>query len=180
MSTSTQMMWNTFVGDETPAQFMRRQGSLDVEACVQAYIRQLPHVHGIVRTESWRETFRAPEQYTRQHVATALRGHLEETRPEWEAEVQRALEQAAHAAEERAAARAAEEAAAQGETGNAETSTAEVPAGEATAAEQTAAGTEAPVSEAQPEAGAKAEPGAVGGPGPDDTPGTGEPEAPTP
>ncbi len=63
--------------------------SHDAEGCVTAYLAERPSFFGIVRRISWRETFAAEVQHTREVVAAGLISHLEETREDWEAALDR-------------------------------------------------------------------------------------------
>lgn len=78
-----QEFWNTYVQKIQPADFVWRYGKGDIQAAVEEYLRQRPSLFGIVRRGTWRETFRAAEQFSRQFVYTGLRAFLEETEDDW-------------------------------------------------------------------------------------------------
>jgi hypothetical protein len=84
---SAEKCWQTFVGDEAPEAFMRRMGSRDLDACVEQHMTQVPGLFGLALRRTWRETFAAPDQVTREVVRSGIAAHLEDTRANWEAAV---------------------------------------------------------------------------------------------
>ncbi len=77
--------WKTFVGDDTVSAFMCAGNTPDPNRRVEQHVAELGTVYGIVRQNSWQDTFSAPQQYPRAVVAANLQAHLQETREEWEA-----------------------------------------------------------------------------------------------
>lgn len=82
-----QDFWKLYMGDTSPAEFMSRFQSRNPSRVVDRHVRRMPGVYGIVRQQSWRDTFLAPEQFTRERVISGLTAYLEETRTEWEAAI---------------------------------------------------------------------------------------------
>lgn len=77
--------------------------------CVDRYLAQVGDFYGLVRCQTWRDTFSADYQWQKAEVRIALIAYLEETREEWEpvmAELEKELE-AKRAIEQRAAEEAA-------------------------------------------------------------------------
>ena len=114
-----QDFWRLYVPDTSPGQFMCQYHSRNPARCVERYVTRLPGMYGVMRQGTWRETFDAPVQCTRDIVKVALIAYLDETRPAWEAALaeqaqreQEEHERAAREAEERAAREAEERAAA--------------------------------------------------------------------
>lgn len=75
--------WRVYVGEITPLEFMNRMYSPEIDACVEAYVNELPDLFGIVRRQSWRDSFEAPTQFRRGEVAAAICEKLEKTEAEW-------------------------------------------------------------------------------------------------
>jgi hypothetical protein len=75
--------WTIYVGEESPADFMQRHGTQSPEEGVARFMEQHPDVLGIMRRNSWKETFQAPVQFTCESVSRALITYLEETREQW-------------------------------------------------------------------------------------------------
>lgn len=90
-----QEFWNTYTQDIQPADFVWRYGRGEVTAAVEEYLRQRPSLFGIVRRATWRETFRAAQQFNREFVYTGIREYLESTEEEWRPKVEEAREQEA-------------------------------------------------------------------------------------
>ena len=78
------IIWQTYVGDVSPADFLNQQGCSDIEACVASYVDPLPRFEGIVRQAGWPETFTAEYQLRRDAVVRGLLEHLENSRADWE------------------------------------------------------------------------------------------------
>jgi len=68
--------------------------SHDTAGCVAAYVAERPSFFGIVRRLTWRETFTADVQHTREIVEGSLATYLEETRDTWGPTLDRVLAQA--------------------------------------------------------------------------------------
>lgn len=75
--------WAAYVGNLSPLEFMNRCYSPEIDACVAEYVAELPALYGIVRRQTWRESFSAPSQFRRGEVAAALTEKLEATEAEW-------------------------------------------------------------------------------------------------
>lgn len=75
--------WAAYVGNQSPQEFMNRSYSPEIDACVAEYVEGLPAVFGIVRRQTWRDSFSAPWQFRRGEVAAALTQKLEATEAEW-------------------------------------------------------------------------------------------------
>lgn len=90
-----QEFWNTYVQDIQPEDFVWRYGRGKVTAAVDEYLRQRPSLFGIVRRTTWRATFRADHQFTREFVSTGIREYLESTEEDWRPKVEEAREQEA-------------------------------------------------------------------------------------
>lgn len=58
--------------------------SRDAAGCAERYVAHLPGIYGVVRRRSWRHTFTAPEQFTREIVSNALAAYLDETQDAWQ------------------------------------------------------------------------------------------------
>ncbi len=80
--------WNIYVGSMTAAEFVWRYGKGDMEESVREYLRQRPAFFGIVRRDSWRDTFLAVDQHNQEVVASALMVVLDESRDVWTPEVE--------------------------------------------------------------------------------------------
>ncbi len=76
--------WKAYAGDVAPADFLCRYQSRDPRRCAERYVSRLPAFLGIARRGSWKATFTAPRQYSRDEVIAGLTAYLEETRPMWE------------------------------------------------------------------------------------------------
>ena len=77
--------WKMFVGDDTVGAFMCGGSTPDPSRRVEQYVSELGTVYGIVRQNSWQDTFSASQQYPRAVVTANLQAYLQETREEWEA-----------------------------------------------------------------------------------------------
>ena len=75
--------WAAYVGNLSPLEFMNRSYSPEIDDCVAEYVAALPALFGIVRRQTWRESFAAPWQFRRGEVAAALTQKLEATEAEW-------------------------------------------------------------------------------------------------
>lgn len=101
--------WNTFVPGLSVGEFMCQHTSRSPLRCAERYVAQCGAFYGVMRQGAWKETFRAPVQFTRESVLEGLAAHLEETRAEWEpalVERDRRQVEAAHSAIDEAARRA--------------------------------------------------------------------------
>jgi len=58
--------------------------SRDAAGCAERFVMRLPGIYGVVRRGSWRHTFTAPEQFTREIVSNALAAYLDETQDAWQ------------------------------------------------------------------------------------------------
>jgi len=105
----TKEIWACYVPDATPGELMCRFELRNSARCVDRYLEQLGSFYGVVRRGSWRDTFAAARQLTRETVRTALVAHLEETRPEWDAALDRYLREQETARRKEAEAREAAE-----------------------------------------------------------------------
>ncbi len=76
--------WQEYVGPESPLEFMGRYDSDEPDRCVAKYISRLPRIYGIVRRQSWGDTFAQEDQLRKEAVASELTAHLEATREDWE------------------------------------------------------------------------------------------------
>lgn len=105
-----------------PGEFMCRFESRNPVRCIERHLNLRGLFYGLVRGETWKNTFREEQQPTRETVAVALLAYLEEQRPAWEAALAerdareaearaRAEREAAERAEREAAERAKREAA---------------------------------------------------------------------
>ncbi len=72
------------VGDRSPRDFLEKWHDCTLADYVAAYLSQLPHVHGIVLCNTWKQTFAAQEQFHRDEVRCRLLRYLDERRAEWE------------------------------------------------------------------------------------------------
>jgi len=79
-----QEFWKAYAGDVAPGDFMCRYQSRNPRRCAERYVSRLSAFLGIARRETWKATFAAPWQHSRDEVIAGLTAHLEETRPEWE------------------------------------------------------------------------------------------------
>ncbi len=100
-----QDFWNIYAGGYSPAEFVWRFGKGNAAVSVKEYTNSCPAMYGIVRSNTWKETFATAEQYNRERVSAALLTHLELTRETWESHVQEyaATEAAARLAEQKRA-----------------------------------------------------------------------------
>jgi len=77
-------IWRMYVGTRTPLEFMNSFHTPEPRDCAEAFVGRLPHVFGVMRRQTWRESFESPMQLGRELVAGAIWSHLEETREDWE------------------------------------------------------------------------------------------------
>ena len=77
-------IWQQFVGEDSPEDFMRTFGSMDPELCVSRFLEDRGHLYGVVNQGSWQDTFQAEAQHHRYTVRLYLLSYLDETREEWE------------------------------------------------------------------------------------------------
>lgn len=91
---TTKEFWQEYVGEQSPEDFMLAFRSHDTRGCVAAYLAERPHFFGIVRRLTWRETFSAEVQHTREMVSGSLVTYLEETRSDWESAVEAVIQRA--------------------------------------------------------------------------------------
>lgn len=100
--------WEIYVQNDAPADFVWNYGKGNLQEAVEEYLRQRPALFGIVRRKSWRETFMAREQYSRQYVRTGLIAYLEDTEEIWRPRVEEARQAEARARQEAKARQEAE------------------------------------------------------------------------
>jgi hypothetical protein len=78
-------LWERYVGNVTPGEFMCRYQSRNPRRCAERYVSRLPDFLGVLRAATWRKTFLHADQLDRELVTAGLTAYLDETRPEWEA-----------------------------------------------------------------------------------------------
>lgn len=76
-------IWQTYVGEQSPEEFMRAYGSADPEVCLARFLEDRGNLYGIVNQGAWRDTFQATDQHHVHTVRMYLMSYLEETRDEW-------------------------------------------------------------------------------------------------
>ncbi|MBX3180842.1 MAG: hypothetical protein KF886_26135 [Candidatus Hydrogenedentes bacterium] len=76
-------IWQTYVGEQSPEEFMRAYGSADPEVCLARFLEDRGNLYGIVNQGAWRDTFQAADQHHVHTVRMYLMSYLEETRDEW-------------------------------------------------------------------------------------------------
>lgn len=79
--------WHEYVGDERPADFMRKIGCREPENALDTFMERHPRVFGIALRRTWSRTFQQMDQFNWRVVRGGLAAYLEETRASWEAEV---------------------------------------------------------------------------------------------
>lgn len=77
--------WNRFTDGVDPGEFMCRFESRNPVRCVDRHISLRGLFYGLVRGDTWKGTFRDPDQPSRETVTFALLAYLEEHREAWEA-----------------------------------------------------------------------------------------------
>lgn len=75
--------WQTFVGDQSPEDFMRAFGSADPELCIARFLEDRGNLYGVVNQGSWDQTFQVLDQHHILSVRVHLQSYLDETRDEW-------------------------------------------------------------------------------------------------
>jgi hypothetical protein len=76
-------IWQDYTANESPRDFVARQGGDSAAACVDRFLATLPHTFGIVRNENWRKSFAQPHQLRYQEVHYGLVAFLESCRDDW-------------------------------------------------------------------------------------------------
>jgi hypothetical protein len=114
-----QEYWNRYADGVDSGEFMCRFESRNPVRCVERHLSLRGLFYGLVRGDSWKGTFRAPDQPSRETVTFALLAYLEEHREAWEAALsERDVREAeARAIAEREAAERAEREALEREAG---------------------------------------------------------------
>lgn len=81
-------IWNNYVQHLTPAELVWKYGQGDPLKAVREYLAKRPCFFGIVRRETWQETFKAVPQYNKESVAAGLLTFLLQTETDWRPEVE--------------------------------------------------------------------------------------------
>lgn len=81
---NTKDFWRTYTGGMQPAELIIQFQSRNPKRCAEHYAARMPGMFGIMRRNTWKESFRAPVQHVREEIASALAAYLDETRAEWE------------------------------------------------------------------------------------------------
>jgi len=82
-----QDFWNTYTGNLTPAELVWQFGKGDPITAIWAFRKHSPSMYGILRRNTWQETFASKEQYNRERIGFALITYLEINRDAWEEQV---------------------------------------------------------------------------------------------
>lgn len=83
-SMDTKFFWKEYVGDLSPLDLMARFESTNPERCAAHFVTALPEIYGVVRRQSWKDTFTGDVQYRKSEITAAIARELDATREEWE------------------------------------------------------------------------------------------------
>ncbi len=78
--------WQQYVGSMTPSAFLKISGVYSPYRAVEKHLRKLSTFYGIVRRNTWKETFNEPLQFTFEEVYWEIIAYLKETENEWKQE----------------------------------------------------------------------------------------------
>ncbi len=78
--------WLNYVGNMPPAAFLKISGVYSPFRAVEKHLKKLSTFYGIVRYNTWKETFSRPLQFTFEEVYCGIIAYLKETEDDWRQE----------------------------------------------------------------------------------------------
>lgn len=80
---SAENFWKAYVGDQSPADFMRQYRTDNAYVAACAFAQELPDFYGIMLKGDWASAFNQEFQHSREAVVAGIVEYLEETRKDW-------------------------------------------------------------------------------------------------
>ncbi|MGC8739738.1 MAG: hypothetical protein ACP5UA_13995 [Candidatus Hydrogenedens sp.] len=78
--------WLQYIGSMTPSAFLKISGVYSPYRAVEKHLQKLSTFYGIVRRNTWKETFGEPLQFSYEEVYWGIIAYLKETENEWKQE----------------------------------------------------------------------------------------------
>lgn len=78
--------WEQYIGSLTPSAFLKISGVYSPYRAVEKHLRKLSTFYGIVRRNTWKETFSSFLQFNYEEVYWGIIAYLKETESEWKQE----------------------------------------------------------------------------------------------
>ncbi|HOV33525.1 MAG TPA: hypothetical protein PLX23_09205 [Candidatus Hydrogenedens sp.] len=78
--------WLNYVGNMNPSAFLKISGVYSPFRAVEKHLKKLSTFYGIVRRNTWKETFSQSLQFTFEEVYYGIIAYLTETEDEWKQE----------------------------------------------------------------------------------------------
>ncbi len=78
--------WAQYIGAMTPSAFLKISGVYSPYRAVEKHLRKLSTFYGIVRRNTWKDTFSGPLQFNYEEVYWGVIAYLKETENEWKQE----------------------------------------------------------------------------------------------